>query len=337
MDPFIDATKPHAHYVSFPGQDDLMTPRRRSLRLNRAMTRLPALLLALCLAGPAAAEPFANSRFETIDGVRVHLRHWPAAGGTTGCPVLLVHGLGGSTFSFRGLAPALAAAGHPVWALDLPAYGYSARVPFPRTAGSALGPWLQAQAPGRRWCLLGHSMGTRVVAELALRPDIAQSVVYVAGHPVVSPRELRSRERYRSPRFRRFVAGLIESRYLDNPDRVAGLLERAYNREPSADEVRGYLTPLQRPGTALAILTGYSALWPPPADPGRLDRVPTLVIWGEDDRWVKPDAAERLRSDLPSARWVTIAGAGHAPMETHVAATRDAVLSLFGAGAVAAR
>ena len=70
------------------------------------------------------------------------------------------------------------------------------------------------------------------------------------------------------PRFRRFVAGLVESRYLGHPDRIAGLIERAYNREPRPEEVRGYLTPLQQPGTALAILTGYSAQWPPPADAG---------------------------------------------------------------------
>lgn len=337
MDPFMGATKPHGRYVSFPWQDDAVTLRRQPPRLNGAMTFLRALLIGLCLAGPAAAEPFANSRFETIDGVRVHVRHWPAQGGAPGCPVLLVHGLGGSTFSFRDLAPALAAAGHPVWALDLPAYGYSERVPFPGTAGAALAPWLRAQAPGQRWCLLGHSMGTRVVAELAQRPDAVRSVVYIAGNPILSARELRSRERYRSPRFRRFVAGLVEARYLDHPDRLAALLERAYNREPSAEEIRGYVEPLQTPGTALAILTGYSAQWPPPADPQRLDRLPTLVVWGEDDRWVKSEVAVRLRADLPSARWVIVPGAGHAPMETHVAATRDAVLSQFAASTVAAR
>ena len=319
------------HDVSFPMRNDPVTPCRHRARCNGRMSLLPALLLSLGLVASAAAAPvpFANSRFESIDGVRVHLRQWPAAGQTTGCPVLLVHGLGGSTFSFRALAPALAAAGHPVWALDLPAYGYSARQPFPRTAGLALGPWLERQAPGQRWCLLGHSMGTRVVAELAQQPGRALSVVYIAGNPILSARELRSRERYRSARFRRFVAGLVESRYLGNPERIAGLIERAYNREPTPEEVRGYLVPLQRPGTALAILTGYSAQWPPAADAARLDRVPTLVVWGEHDRWVKPEVAQRLRTGLPSARWVTIAGAGHAPMETHAKQTANAVLTQF--------
>jgi pimeloyl-ACP methyl ester carboxylesterase len=337
MDLTTAATKGLVHNVTFPEWNAAVTPCRRVKACNGPMRRLPALLLPLVLAGlflagPAPAQdapPFGNSRFETLDGVRVHVRQWPAAAGG-GCPVLLLHGLGGSTFSFRDLAPALAAAGHPVWALDLPAYGYSARVPFPRTAGGALGPWLQAQAPGP-WCLLGHSMGTRVVAELAQRPGFAASVVYIAGNPVLSARELRSRERFRSPRFRRFVAGLVESRYLGHPERIADLIERAYNREPRPEEVAGYLAPLQRPGTALAILTGYSAQWPPPADAARLDRVPTLVVWGEDDRWVKPEVARRLRGELPSARWAIIAGAGHAPMETHVAETASAVIAQFSA------
>lgn len=333
----MGATKMSYRYLTFPICNDAMTLRQHRPRWNGGMTALRTLLLALCLTGTAAAEPFTNSRFDQIDGIRVHVRQWAAEGAPAGCPVLLVHGFGGSTFSFRALAPALAAAGHPVWAVDLPAYGYSARAPFPQTAGAALGPWLRKQAPGQRWCVLGHSMGTRVVAELALQPDTVRSVVYVAGHPILSPRELRSRERHRSPRFQRFVAGLVEDRYLHHPERVAKLIERAYNREPTAEEVAGYLTPLQRPGTAIAILNGYSAQWPPLPEALKLDRIPTLVVWGDDDRFAKADAAERLRRDLPSARWVTIAGAGHSPMETHPAATRDAVLRQFGASTVATR
>lgn len=301
------------------------------------MSRLRALLVCLCfLSLGAQATPFENSRFESLDGVQVHVRHWPAEGRATGCPVLLVHGLGGSTFSFRQLAPALAAAGHPVWAIDLPAYGYSAREPFPGTAGDALGPWLAARQPGAGWCLLGHSMGTRVVGELVRRGEIGiERAVYVAGNPILSERELSSRERYRSPRIRRWLANLAEARYLDE-GRFGNLLAKAYGREPSAEEVAGYLTPLKQPGTALAIMTGYSAEFPVNPRGAELDRIPTLILWGEKDAWVKPEVADRLQAALPSARRVTIAGAGHSPMETHPEQTRAAVLDLFrGAPAVA--
>lgn len=297
------------------------------------MTRIRTLLVCglLALAGQTAAEPFANSRFEPIAGVEVHLRHWPAQGGAHGCPVLLLHGFGGSTFSFRELAPALAAAGHEVWALDLPAYGYSARTPFPGTAGEALAPWLRERGEGRPWCLLGHSMGTRVVAELvqAMPGEVAR-VAYVAGNPIPSARELRGRERFRSPRIRRWLADLVESRYL-REDRIAELLEKAYGRPASDREVAGYLAPLRLPGTALAIMNGYAAQWPETPDGAALDAVPSLILWGGNDQWVKPEVADRLQAALPSANRVTITGAGHCPMETHVAQTREAVLAAFAA------
>ena len=310
-----------------------MTPRARLPRFNARMRLLASLVLALGLGlpGPLPAAPFANSRMESIAGVSVHVRQWPAAGPGRGCPVLLLHGFGGSTYSFRDLAPALAAAGHEVWALDLPAYGYSARTPFPGTAGAALAPWLQARGSG--WCLLGHSMGTRVVAELVqdLPGDVA-SVVYLAGNPIPSARELRNRDRFKSPRLRQWLAGLLERRYLKE-ERVAELLEKAYGRPARSDEIAGYLTPLRQPGTALAIMNGYAAQWPPTPAGADLAGVPSLILWGENDQWVKPEVADRLQAALPSARRITVAGAGHCPMETHLAPTLDAVLGQFGAGA----
>ncbi|PZO09209.1 MAG: hypothetical protein DCF27_06205 [Lysobacteraceae bacterium] len=292
---------------------------------------LPLLLL---LPGAASAQPFENSRQEAIAGVSVHVRHWPADGAVRGCPVLLLHGFGGSTFSFRDLAPALAAAGHEVWAIDLPAYGYSARTPFPGTAGEALAPWLRGLGQG--WCLLGHSMGTRVVAELvADMPGDIASVVYLAGNPIPSAKELRNRERFKSPRLRGWLAGLLERRYL-REEKIGELLAKAYGRPASPEEIAGYLAPLRQPGTALAIMNGYAAQWPATPTGADLDGVPTLILWGENDEWVKPEVADRLQAALPSARRVTVAGAGHCPMETHVAPTLDAVLAQFAPVARAA-
>jgi 2-hydroxy-6-oxonona-2,4-dienedioate hydrolase len=43
-------------------------------------------------------------------------------------------------------------------------------------------------------------------------------------------------------------------------------------------------------------------------------RVPTLLIWGKDDRITPPEVAERFRALLPNAELVFIANCGHAPM-----------------------
>jgi pimeloyl-ACP methyl ester carboxylesterase len=168
-------------------------------------------------------------------------------------------------------------------------------------------------------------------------PEHLHAVVYAAGNPILSPKELRSRERYKSPRIRRFLAALAESRYLDDPERVGELLSKAYGRDARPDEVSGYYTPLSPPGSALAIMNGYSAVWPPNPTGAQLRGVPTLILWGEKDAWVKPEVADRLQADLPDAQRVTIPGAGHLPMETHPGPTRDAVLAHFRRGAPVAR
>ena len=41
--------------------------------------------------------------------------------------------------------------------------------------------------------------------------------------------------------------------------------------------------------------------------------VPTLVLWGENDRIVPPSAGERIAAAMPNARLVTIKGTGHLP------------------------
>jgi pimeloyl-ACP methyl ester carboxylesterase len=42
-------------------------------------------------------------------------------------------------------------------------------------------------------------------------------------------------------------------------------------------------------------------------------RIPTLVLWGEADRVVKPDYGRALAAAIPNARFATIGGAGHFP------------------------
>ncbi len=43
-------------------------------------------------------------------------------------------------------------------------------------------------------------------------------------------------------------------------------------------------------------------------------RVPTLLVWGKDDRITPPEIAERFRALLPDAHLELIANCGHAPM-----------------------
>jgi pimeloyl-ACP methyl ester carboxylesterase len=304
-------------------------------KVMRFLSTAVFLLLTLSNASAADNLPFDNSRYEKIAGVNVHVREWPAAGSNrAACPVLLVHGFAGSTYSYRYLAPHLAAQGHRVVAIDLPAYGYSERRSFPATASEALWPFLNSIST-QRWCLVGHSMGTRIIGEMAmLQTARVQSMVYIDGSPIPSTNEMERRKKYSSPTVRRWMAGFAQRFYLKE-SRIKEMLGKAYGRKPNTDEVQGYYTPLKIPGTALAIMNGYSAKWPPNPTPDVLNTLPSLIVWGEKDAWVKPEVGKRLASTLPAARKQVIANSGHCPMETHSSETNAAVGSFLKANALA--
>jgi len=42
--------------------------------------------------------------------------------------------------------------------------------------------------------------------------------------------------------------------------------------------------------------------------------VPTLILWGEDDRFQPIGYGERLAADIPDARFVRLGGASHFAM-----------------------
>lgn len=286
------------------------------------------------VAGMPAA-PFANSRVVAADGVSLHLREWPAQRSAAArCPVLLVHALAGSTHSFRHLVPVLVEAGHRVLAVDLPGYGYSERRPFEGSASGALWALLAAEAPGQAWCLAGHSMGARVVGQMvADEPARVAAVAYFSGSPVRARR--RGPAMFKAQPLRGMVLALAERRYLRS-EGLAKALEEGYGQAPDAADVEAYLRPLRLPGTLTAILDGYATdMGPDRTGPEALAAVPSLVVWGGRDRWLKPEVGRELANALPAAGWVLIDAAGHSPMETHPAAVLPPLLDLFAGSAEA--
>jgi pimeloyl-ACP methyl ester carboxylesterase len=105
-------------------------------------------------------------RVPVADGVRLRVRHWPAAGAP---PFLLVHGLSSNARLWDGVAARLAAAGRPAYAVDLRSHGESDAPPSGYdtataaadvaavTAGLGLAPAVVA----------GQSWGGNVVVRLA--------------------------------------------------------------------------------------------------------------------------------------------------------------------------
>jgi pimeloyl-ACP methyl ester carboxylesterase len=287
--------------------------------------------------------PYDNSEFAVVDNVVLHYRTWQpeTIPRVTLQPALLVHGLGASTYSFHEIAPWLAEQGFFVVAVDMPPFGYSDRrraavdrdiVPLLlafldelEAAGVPEGPLrLRGGAEGA-WTLMGHSLGGRVVAGMAIAaPDRVASVVIFNGAIQFSEEELDLPYDSGGAVSRILGTGF---RALETPQAMERILHSAYGRMPLPGEIEGYRRPFTVAGTIPAVVRFVSA---PVEAIGRLDELsaPTLAIWGSSDSWVPLRLGYAAVGRIPEVTLVVVPGAYHVPMETHPTAVRRA-LGLF--------
>lgn len=145
-----------------------------------AVVTMASLVFNAFTAGRAA--PPEGLRYVQAADIRTRYRTW----GTSGSPVVLVHGAFEQADTWARLAPLLAR-DHRVYALDLTGDGYSERRgPYTvdhltRQLLGFLGA-VHLGGPGERPLLVGHSSGAAVVAEAALRaPGRIGSVMLLDG------------------------------------------------------------------------------------------------------------------------------------------------------------
>jgi pimeloyl-ACP methyl ester carboxylesterase len=125
---------------------------------------------------PAALYP---GPFASVDGTQVAYRSW----GTSGSPVVLLGGAGEPSWVWHSVGPLLARAGHRIFALDLPPFGYSQRHgPY------TMAHWLQLlhgfdqRFHLARPVLVGHSLGAGVAAAEGLSdPHDVSGIVLLDG------------------------------------------------------------------------------------------------------------------------------------------------------------
>jgi pimeloyl-ACP methyl ester carboxylesterase len=125
----------------------------------------------------------ADSLVPVAEGVRLHVRSWGDPS-TPDDPFLLVHGLSSNARLWDGVAEALAAAGHPVYAVDLRSHGDSdAPADGYDTATAARDLAVLAQVLELRAAIVaGQSWGGNVVCRLAAaHPEVVGALALVDG------------------------------------------------------------------------------------------------------------------------------------------------------------
>ena len=237
--------------------------------------------------------------------------HYVEAG--DGPLVVLLHGFPEFWVSWRRQIPALAAAGFRVVAPDMRGYNLSSRpsgvaaYDADRLAVDIRD--LIVERGADHALLAGHDWGAAVAWAVAMNhPEVVEKLAILN---VPHPRKLL--RGLRDPR------QLAKSWYIfalqvpwpnEKPGRsVLRWFLRAFERDarPGAftpQDIESYAEAWSQPGAATAMFNYYRAAFrqPPNRTEARILKVeaPTLVIWGERDRYLRSELAEPDRADVPN-------------------------------------
>lgn len=264
-------------------------------------------------------KPFDNSEFVTADNVSLHYRTW-LSDGTKG-NILLIHGLGGSTFSFRNNAEALSEAGYHVIAVDLPAFGYSDRkrnLSHSQDNRARL-LWLMIDEIEDKhgfegdWILVGHSMGASTTLAMAnQKSDKVTALGFIDG--AVSGDE-RNNLLFKIPPVQQWVKVILKN-FVVNKKNVTDFLTSAYGQTPSAEAVEGYFQPYTVKGTFGAWTDFLKSAKNTNIEELSDKDIPIIVLWGENDEWVSVDTIDVITSTASNTFVYVFEGEGHCPNET---------------------
>jgi pimeloyl-ACP methyl ester carboxylesterase len=240
-----------------------------------------------------------------IDGVGVHYRE---AG--EGPALILIHGLGASTFTFQRILPGLSHHFRAV-AVDLKGFGFSERLDgdYTLSTQAALVRQVMDRLNIQKASVLGHSMGGAVAMRLALAcPERVDRLILAS-----SASDLELGRRVWGAAIAGRLLPLVAPFTLHNRRfRELSLKTGFYDPDRCTDEiVEGYILPGRIRGY-LRALGNTMAHWrrDPPLNPADITH-PTLVLWGEADRWLPPSRGERLNSLIRGSRLALVRKGGH--------------------------
>ncbi len=255
----------------------------------------------------------------------------------SGPPLLLIHGFGTSTYTWRHVAPALANT-HRVIAVDLKGFGQSDKPMDARYSVYDQAELLAQLIEDRNLSnltLVGHSFGGGVALLLALQANdrlkgrisklvLLNTIAYPQNMPVFF-------RMLNMPFFShvgvRMVPAAVQTR-------VA--LQIAYLDDSKIDqsEVDVYAAPLKTAAGKHAVIQSARQIVPADLDAiaerYQSIKLPTLILWCDHDRIVPLDVGLKLRRAMPNASLKVVQGCGHMPQEEQPERTLGFISEFLG-------
>lgn len=226
-----------------------------------------------------------------------------------GAPVVLVHGLSGSSLWWKRNIPALASS-YRLYLVDLPGFGSMAS-PFARfelkDASAWLFRWMQTVGIAQAH-LIGHSMGGYICLQVAARHPAAVSRLVL-----ISP-AVRAQARH--------IFGYVRP-----------LLGTVRHLTPHFLPILLYDTLRAGPVTILRAVNDLLSV--EARQELRAVSVPTLLVWGAHDTLVPPSTGSVMLREMPQARLLQLERCGHVSMFEQAEQFNRAVLAFLSGGVAA--
>lgn len=240
----------------------------------------------------------------------------------SGKPVLLIHGFGNSIYVWRHLIPELEKQ-NQVIAIDLKGFGDS-----PKPVDDRYSVYEQARLIHdyvvendlKDVTIMGHSLGGGIalVASLYLQqsnPGRQRGLVLIDS--IAYPQQL--------PMFIRVLAtpvlGPLITGVVPPEIQIKQVMKLVYaeNSTVPADAVKVYAKALRTPEGRYAAVTSARQLQPLDMEELSLQypslQVPTLIVWGKQDKIIPVSVGERLHQAIPDSQLFVIDDSGHSPAE----------------------
>lgn len=250
--------------------------------------------------------------------------------------VVMLHGFGAALESWSDIQPAIAAE-YPVLRLDLKGFGLSGKPRDGKYSAKDQADVVAAtlQALGvRRAVLVGHSFGGSVAfaTYLKLRSENDSRIV---GLTFIDPGIYEQPLPFFITTLQSEMTRWLMYRFTSADWRTQTVLTQVYAHDSvmTAERVRRYAKYLDLPGAHYAFEQTAEQIVPP--DAAALEgliktiAVPTLAIWGGDDKIVPLKYAYRFRSDVPGVEFHVLPETGHAPQEERPADTARLLLAFL--------
>jgi pimeloyl-ACP methyl ester carboxylesterase len=296
--------------------DSLSASWRRTRTVAAVLILLTAATGCQFKAGPGdrqwndAVEPLRHSL--QMDGYRLDY-----IDSGRGDPVLLVHGFADSTYCFHANFKPLVDAGFRAIAIDLPGLGRSEAPPEPfvysieNLAGETL-KFADRLGLGR-FAIAGSSMGGGIALFLAERQPERVVRVIAFDPACFSLAGVRWMPLAQNQTLSKAALSLA------TPLTVDLALHDVFwdSSQVNSAVVDEYSRPLAKPGyrnlLRRLIHEYFSAEFDAMTEHYDTIKSPTLLIWGENDRWVPPEFGPRLQRLIPDAQLTFAPKCGHLP------------------------